>query len=331
MSLKYGRKPARFTYASTQRGRIIADHFKDLGPAPVSSPDWVTAVTHGNPTGWGMDSNDTYGDCVIADCVHQEMLRTANVGGIWVPTALQYLALYAYFQGMAIDPNGTLTSADLTKITSYLSNYDNGCDELTVINYLTQTGWLGHKLSGHANLNPLNLDQIKWSVCIFGASRLGVNLPDSAMNQFESGKPWDYVANASLDGGHDVPVVKYDADGIFWVVTWGKLQPVTPAFMKGKYADGTPYVEEAHAELALDWINSMGTSPSKFNLQELLDKLNDVTAPPAPVPTPPAPPVTTSKKELGILLLHAISANIKDPKVTEPQMKADIQSILNAN
>jgi hypothetical protein len=46
-------------------------------------------------------------DCVIADCAHQEMLRTANVGTIWILTDLQVLALYAYFHGMDIDLNSS--------------------------------------------------------------------------------------------------------------------------------------------------------------------------------------------------------------------------------
>jgi hypothetical protein len=44
---------------------------------------------------------------VIADCAHREMLCTANVRTIWIPTDLQVLALYAYFQGMDIDPNSS--------------------------------------------------------------------------------------------------------------------------------------------------------------------------------------------------------------------------------
>jgi hypothetical protein len=152
-----------------------------------------------------MDGNDTYGDCVIADCAHQEMLRTANAATIWMPSQLQILALYAYFQGYTGDPN------NLNDIEAFLAENDNGCDELTVIQYLASTGWSGRKLDGHANLDPTQLDQIKWAVCIFGASRLGLNLPDSAMNQYNNGQPWDYVPGAQLDGGHDVPVVKYDA------------------------------------------------------------------------------------------------------------------------
>jgi hypothetical protein len=326
--MKYGRKPARFTVASVLRSHILGRALTALGPAPAASPDWVSAVTTKSPSGWGMDGNDTYGDCVIADCAHQEMLRTANVGTIWIPTDLQALALYAYFQGYTGSPT------NLAAIEAYLANNDNGCDELTVIQYLTSTGFLGRKLDGHANLDQTQMDQLKWAVCLFGASRLGLNLPDSAMDQFNNGQPWDYVAGAQLDGGHDVPLVKYDAS-TYYVVTWGQLQPVTPAFMAAKYADGTPYVEEAHAELAFDWMNAAGTAPDNLDVAQLVADLSAIVDP-TPAPTPPSPsPVppkpTTSKLQLAQLLETSINADLTNAAATEASMKANLQKIINAN
>jgi hypothetical protein len=311
VKLRYGRQPARYTRASFVRSHIMARHLGLLGPAPAASPDWVSAVVKQSPSGWGMDGNDQYGDCCFADSAHQEMLRTANVGTIWAPTTDQVLALYTAVTGF--NPNNPST--------------DNGADELTVIQYLTQPGWLGHKLDGHANLDPTELEQIKWVVCLFGASRLGLNLPDSAMNQFNNGQPWAPVAGAQLDGGHDVPVVKYDANGTLWVVTWGRLQEVTPAFMAAKYADGTPYVEEAHAELAFDWVRKAGTAPSKLNLSQLQKDLAAVVdATPAPKPAPT--PASAVEFVWGITqtMMTGLVANH-----SEAQIRAAVQAKLNAS
>ena len=260
MTPKLGRKPARFTPRSLVSSHIMARHLRGLGPAPAASPDWLTAVAQKSAAGWGMFANDQYGDCVFADCAHQEMLRTANVGKIWVPSVDDVLTLYHDCTGFNPNDPGT----------------DNGADELSVIDYLTTTGWQGRKLDGHANLDPTQAEQLKWAVCIFGASRLGVNLPQSAMDQFEANQPWDYAGDNAPAGGHDVPLVKYQAD-MFFVVTWGKLQPVTPGFMAASYPDGTPYVEEAHAELALDWMNAAGTAPSKLDLKRLVADLQAVS------------------------------------------------------
>ncbi len=188
------------------------------------------------------------------------MLRTANVGKIQIPTDNEVLSFYS-----------AVTGFDRRYPTT-----DQGANEQNVIEYLMRVGWLGHKLTAAAPLDPAQLNQIKWSVNLFGSSRLGVNLPDSAMNQFQGGQGWDYVAGARLAGGHDVPVVKYDADGTIWIVTWGKAWPVTPAFMAGQYEDGTPYIEEAHCELDKSWISALGVSPSGFSMTDLLEELNSV-------------------------------------------------------
>lgn len=335
--LKYGRKPARHTAASFMRSHIMSRALNALGAPPATSPDWVSKITSVVGNNFGMFGNDAYGDCVIADCAHQEMLRTANAGTIWTPTEVQVLALYAYFQGMKIDPNADLAPGSLDQIQQYLANNDNGCNELDVITYLTKTGWMGRKLDGSANLDPTQLDQIRWANCIFGASRLGLNLPDSAQSQFEAGEPWSPVPGAQLDGGHDVPVVKYDAN-YFYVVTWGKLQPVSLSFMTAKYADGTPYLEEAHAELAFDWVNQAGTCPASLNLTQLMADLSAIVepepvqppAPPSPAPVPPGPPpspIVMSKGQFGLLLSAANVANLINGKVTVEEYAADIASV----
>lgn len=325
--MKLGRLPVRHTPASFMRSHIMTRALNALGTPPATSPDWVGAVMK-QGGGWMMDGNDQYGDCVIADTAHQEMLRTANVGTIWIPTITDVLALYAYFQGYKGD------MADLNAIEAYLANNDNGCNELDVITYLSKIGWAGRHLDGHANLDPTQLDQIKWAVCIFGASRLGVNLPDSAQDQFAANRPWSPVANAQLDGGHDVPVVGYDAD-YFYVVTWGKLQAVAPDFMTAKYPDGTPYLEEAHAELAFDWVNAAGTCPAKLDLTQLVTDLASIVEPqppaPTPVPSPPSPPPSPpphmSKGEFFKLVAYADAANYENKNMTVVDMAADIAKI----
>lgn len=259
MNLRLGRKPVRYDRFALERYRRMATHLAILGPAPAKSPDWVSAVMKQSPGGWGMFGNDQYGDCVFADDAHQEMLRTANVGTIWIPTTEEVLGLYSAVTGF--NPNDPST--------------DHGANELDLIEYLTKTGWEGRKLDGHANLDPSQYDQLRWAVCLFGASRLGVNLPQSAMDQFAAGEPWDMAGDDAPVGGHDVPLVGYDGDTWF-IVTWGKLQPVTQNWMDGVYPDGTPYVEESHAELAKDWFDPQGFAPSHFNYPQLLADLKAV-------------------------------------------------------
>ncbi|HEV2171560.1 MAG TPA: hypothetical protein VGR40_11460 [Candidatus Binatus sp.] len=201
-----------------------------------------------------MLGNDKVGDCTCADTGHQVMLHTANTGAIVVPSDTDVLGLYSAITGY--DPNDPST--------------DQGANETTVVSYLKSTGFLGQKVDDAANVAPQQFEHVKWAVQIFGAVRLGVNLPQSFMDQFNAGQPFDDVGDTNIVGGHDVPIVKYDADYAY-IVTWGKLCPMTWKFMRN-----SSYVEEAHAELWYDWVASQGTAPSGFDLSQLAADLKAI-------------------------------------------------------
>jgi hypothetical protein len=108
---------------------------------------------------------------------------------------------------------------------------------------------------------------------------------------------------------------------------------VTPAFMAAKYPDGTPYVEEAHAELAFDWVAKAGTAPDGLDMAQLEADLTAVVSPTPPSPTPspgPKPPGAT-KRELAKQLNARIRLDVANTRMTEAAMKADLQKVLNAN
>ena len=230
-NLKFGRRPARYTRASMIRSQIVAMNFALLGPPPKSSDDYVSAVDAVTGGDWGMMGNDSVGDCTCADCGHQLMLRTANASTIMIPTEADIIALYENFGYVP----GKLST-------------DQGADELSVCNYMQKYGLLGHTTDAYANLNPTNLNSLKWTVQLYGCSRLGIACTDSMIDQFDKGQPWEPVAGATVEGGHDVPLVRYITDGgstMYFVVTWGKLQPATEAWLTWVLEDGTPVVEEA--------------------------------------------------------------------------------------
>ena len=249
--MKYGRKPAVHNRRTFLRGLCLSRSLDTLGSPPNVSNDYTTAVG----SNWQMFSNDRYGDCVEADTAHSLMLRTANVGAILVPTDEEVLALYSAVTGF--DPNDA-------------ENTDKGTDETTMCQYLETQGFCGHKSSATGMIDPTNLDHIKWSVQLFGTCRLGIQVPAYAETQFNQGKVWDLdpSADQTIVGGHDVPIVGY-SPGAFIVVTWGKLQAMTPAFL-------ATFLDECHAEVYGDWIKAAGTAPSGFDLATLLADLTDI-------------------------------------------------------
>lgn len=243
--LKLGRKPAIHTVRTLRSAIVMAGALDPLGPPPAASNDYTIAVK----VPWPMFLNDKLGDCVAADSAHTLMLRTANASSIVIPTDDDVTRLYEAVGGYVPDDLST----------------DQGCNETSMCEYLEHTGFLGHKADTIGSVDPANLDHIKWAIQLFGSCRIGLNLPQSAMDQFNNGEPWSVSGDDTIIGGHDVPLVKYALDRIY-CVTWGYLQPMTPEFL-------VKYNEESHVELFSDWVRSQGTAPSGFDLADLEEKL----------------------------------------------------------
>ena len=253
MSLKFGRKPAVRNARTQRSAEVMAKAIAPLGAPPSVSYPYAHAVTAATAGDWGMLGNDTWGDCVQADDGHFLMLRTANTGLIFTPTETQILALYSAETGF--NPNNP--------------NSDQGTDETSDCVFMVSTGLLGHKAEATGYVDPSNLDHIKWCIELFGGCKLGINLPQSAVDQFNAGEPWRIVRNdGGIAGGHDVLAVQYDGEW-FFVVTWGKLWRVEPAWL-------ARYMDESHVLLFKDFIEKTGRSPAGFDLQTLLADLPSI-------------------------------------------------------
>lgn len=200
--------------------------------------------------------NDSLGDCVCADSAHQVMIHTANAGSIVVPSNDDVLGLYEAVGGYKPTDPST----------------DQGCDETSMCEYLQATGLAGQKSAGSAMVDPTRLDNLRWAVQLFGACRLGIIVDDAMMQQFGSHQPWDTpaAANDTTAGGHDVPIVKYDAQYAY-VITWGELQAVTWDLLANP-----AFLDEAHAEVWPDFIAATGSAPNGFSLSQLLADLPDL-------------------------------------------------------
>ena len=167
--MKYGRKPPVHTRRTFRSGLVMARTLDALGAPPAASNDYKSKVT----VPWQIFLNDTWGDCVCADTAHSLMLRTANTGTIMVPTDDDVLKLYEVVGGF--DPSKT--ARDGTNPT------DQGCDENAMCVYLENTGFLGHKSDATGTIEPSNLDHIHWCIQLFGACRIGINVPALGANR----------------------------------------------------------------------------------------------------------------------------------------------------
>lgn len=198
------------------------------------------------------------GDCTCAGSDHEIMLWTTEGSTI------------AQF-------SGANTISDYSAITGYdpqTGENDNGAQVRDVLSYRQQTGMIDakgkrHKIGAYLQLDQTNLNEVFEACYLFSAVGIGIEVPDSAMDQFNRGEPWTVVKGAQIEGGHYILIVGYDKNYIY-VVTWGQVQKMDYKFF-AKYCD------EAWAILSVEFINSRGVSPEGFNLPQLQTDLNQIT------------------------------------------------------
>lgn len=239
MQYKLGKKPARpgavkFT---------LADYGAALPAAPAKAGHYAAVID------WqGMLGNDNYGDCVWAggDHEHIDWNAEANTKVSFTPET----ALADYSAVTGFNPNDP--------------NTDEGTDVQVAASYRLKTGLIDangkrHKIGAYVAGKVGDKLQLRQGVFYFGAVGIGINFPNSAMDQFNEGKPWS-VVKSTVEGGHYVPVVGYDAKYLY-VVTWGKIQKMTWGFF-AKYCD------EVFVYLSSEMLKN-NESPEGFNLKQL--------------------------------------------------------------
>lgn len=212
----------------------LANYIKDLAPPPPSV-DFSLKLKN-----LGMMLNDKLGDCTCAAIGH--IIQT------WTSITRPEQVI--------------LSDSDIEdlyeKACGYVpgdSSTDRGGDETNVLIYWRDSGiFPDHPLAGFVSVQPGNHEQVKQCLNLFGAVYIGVDLPVTAQTQ----DVWDVVSTTGEGapgswGGHAVPVVAYDADGLT-VITWGALKKMTWAFWDA-------YCDEAHGPLSADWIEN-GASPT---------------------------------------------------------------------
>jgi hypothetical protein len=173
---------------------------------------------------WGMDGNNTLGDCTIAGADH--VIAAQNV---WLGT---------------FDPRPSLS--ELEAQYRVLSPTDEGC----VIAEVLQTWRRGGLFEMAGATNQISLyapfdhqDQTEFCqvIAFTGGAYLGIQCPQSAQQQFakqlHNGQlvPWTGVDGSPVAGGHCIVAVGYVAEGLL-CVSWGGVVLVTWSFL-AKYCD----------------------------------------------------------------------------------------------
>jgi hypothetical protein len=226
-------------------------HFRDYRDRSIVLPVPPAAFGHDNLVpSFPMLGNDEVGDCVIAGIMHLIQVWTAMGGNPAIFTTANALADYSAITGY--DPNNP--------------DSDQGTDMRTALQYGVDTGFIDangnrHKIGAFMLLQSGNLQELAEAVYLFGGAATGFQLPESAQEQFSDGQTWDVVPGSPIEGGHCAPVVARLMTGSLDLVTWGKEEPATPAFI-------VQYCDEPWAVLSPEMMVN-GVTMDGFNLAQL--------------------------------------------------------------
>jgi len=252
---KLGRLPADPTTPKLKLASFLT------ATAPVVYPenrDWLSLVPH-----WPMYLNDRIGDCTCATAAH----------------LVQVFNRYGQKKDVQVTDNDVLTA--YSAVSGYdpaTGANDDGAVVQDVLNYWRKEGVGGHKILAFAQVDHKNPDELRSAMNIFGNIYLGIDFPNTAMAQFDNDEPWDFVHGAYSEGGHAINAGYYDvSDGMWKIITWGKVQPMTQAFFDA-------YVDEAWVVISQEWLDANNRNPEGIDMATLGDEFTRLTGEANPFP-----------------------------------------------
>lgn len=225
-------------------------------PADFGHEDLVTdwAMLGNGPDDSVAPGFEGAGDCVFAGGDHETLMLGAEGGHHPAFTGRQAIADYSAVTGYVVGEEST----------------DRGTEVRAALKYRKATGLADsaghrHHIGAFLQLDK-DLDKVFQAAYLFGCVGIGIEFPESAMDQFNEGKPWDVVEGSPIDGGHYVPVVGRSSGNLV-VVTWGKTQEMTPDFF-------ARYCDEAWVYLSSSALDGDGETPDGFDKAQLLADLH---------------------------------------------------------
>jgi hypothetical protein len=250
-------KTGKLPFVADERDLKLSDYLSAL-PTPPADFGHEDLVTDWGMLGNGPDDSvepgfGGAGDCVFAGGDHETLMLGAEGSHHPTFTGAQAIADYSAVTGYVLGDEST----------------DRGTDVREALKYRKATGLVDagghrHRIGAFLQLDK-DLDQIFQAAYVFGCVGIGIEFPESAMQQFDDGEAWDVVKGSPIDGGHYIPVVGRNGGNIV-VVTWGKTQEMTPAFF-AKYCD------EAWVYVSASALDADGKTPEGFDKAQLLADL----------------------------------------------------------
>lgn len=175
-------------------------------PKPPSKVDVPTVAIAADGFPWGMDGNDTYGDCGVAGIEH---------GFKAVDAVLNY-------------PEQAPSDTDIVNYyMTYTGGQDSGVVLADFLKYVQATGFFGHTVEAYAPVAVHDIPTLTFGVDAFDFVYTGITVTQEMLQASQDGQPWDLDdLTYNVAGGHCVPLVGYDSNYLY-CITWGKVQAIT--------------------------------------------------------------------------------------------------------
>jgi hypothetical protein len=177
-------------------------------PQPPTSVTVPTVPADADGTPWGMDGNDSYGDCGVAGVNHAFMAAAASTGvlsaEVW-PSDEEVVSYYL----------------------TYTGGQDNGVVLADFLSYVKSTQFFGHFVQAYAPIAVHDVPTLQYAIYAYTSAYTGINVTAAMQAAFQAGKAWTLGDVLSpVVGGHCVPLVGYDSDHLY-CVTWGGVQAIS--------------------------------------------------------------------------------------------------------
>lgn len=198
-----------------------------------------------------MLGNDRYGDCVWAGIAHEVMGFNKLAGHPVTFTNGSVLSDYSAVTGFnANDPNT-----------------DQGTDVGQAAKYWQSTGVVDgagkrHKIGAYVWLTPGDYNELMTACFLFEFVGIGIVVCQAQMDQFNSGRVWDYDPNSQELGGHYVVPTGREAPDNNGLLTWGRRQGFTRKFYEEQCDEAVVAVTEEELK---NGVNRRGLSLAKLN------------------------------------------------------------------
>lgn len=249
------RKVGGYLFVQTEEGAIhtipaLSDYYdpaKATAPLPTNV-DWSAKAMSSIKRKY---MNDQLGCCVISSAYHQEGLWSGN------------------------DSDSVVLGTDNEVVTMYhriCGPGDNGCNIAEVLDYTKKNGLpfngVTKKIDAYVSVDNTNKQLVMAAIAILGTLKLGIDLPNAWANAPDGGL-WD-MTNSGIVGGHDVPCVGYNDQGVE-ISTWGGKRRITwPAFTSSRW------ISECYCPLAPDWFGADNLAPNGINAATLKANLDAI-------------------------------------------------------